>query len=107
MYNDNYIPVVAVRYSSPNRSECYYRAICIVSNSAMLSTGDTVIIKGKNFNERAKGVCESDTLFVDRKTLEMICCVISRNVDDLPDIAGKINIDWYTNEEVDNEQALL
>lgn len=107
MYNDDYIPVVAVRYSEASKSDHYYRSICIVPNSAMLSTGDAVIIEAEKYNERARGVCESDTLFVDRNTLEMICRVLSRNAYDLPTIAGKITIDWYTNKEVDNEQALL
>ena len=106
MHNDNYIPVVAVRYKLPDGFNC--SSICIVPNGAMISTGDIALVEDHEFKgQKLKTVCRSDTVFVDRKTFDMICNVIGADENTLPKLIGKINIDWYTNKEVDNEQALL
>ena len=106
MYNDDYIPVVATRYKLPNGFNC--SSICIVPNGAMISAGDVVLIEDIEFEgQNIKAMCESDTVFVDRKTFDMICTVTGDDENTLPKLNGKVNIDWYTNKEVDNEQALL
>ena len=106
MYNDDYIPVVAVKCKLPN--DLNFSSICIVPDGAMISAGDVVLINDYEFKGRdIKAVCMSDTVFVDRKTFDMICNVIGADENTLPKLVGKINIDWYTNKEVDNEQALL
>lgn len=93
MNGNEYTAVIGVRrhkstHNAHNRySICKVPEGCIVNNGTMVFYGNDT---GTDFD---KGICVSDTLFVDRKTLELICMVTS-TLGDIPEVKALINLEW-------------
>lgn len=97
MLANDYTSVVAVRChkATPNAMNKYI--VCRVPDCAVLDRGDMVFYTSSDNTVHQKGVCVSDVLFLDSKTVEMLC-MVTNTVFPLPVIAGKISVNWYNNE---------
>lgn len=100
MDNFGYEAVVAVKYKNePVSGRANFR-VCGVPNGALINSGDLVLIKEQDVEGHFKGVCVSDALFLDHKTIDMICRIVPNQPLPLPVVEGKINIDWLVAKEV-------
>lgn len=98
-----YISVIAVKKSKETQNASDKFCICYVPRGASLDSGDLVLYGYPDTVAQHKGVCVSNTLFLDRETLDMVCRVMSTTPQMMPLIAGKITVNWYTNKEAANE----
>ena len=83
--SSNYTAVVAVRSMHNSRA-----MILEVPSGAFLDNKSMVLIDGG----REQGVCISDTVYLDEKTLNMICAVTNTELP-LNKVAAKVNYEWY------------
>ncbi len=83
--SSNYTAVVAVRSTHNSRA-----MILEVPSGAFLDNGSMVLIDGG----RKQGECISDTVYLDEKTLNMVCAVTNTELP-LEKVAGKVNYEWY------------
>lgn len=97
-----YFPVIAVKRNKETQGASDKFCICYVPNGASLNCGDLVLFGYPEADGQNKGVCVSNTLFMDRDTLEMVCRVTSTTPQMLPTVIGKITVNWYMNKEVEN-----
>lgn len=96
MLANDYTSVVAVRChkATPNAMNKYI--VCRVPDGAVLDRSDMVFYTSSDSAVHQKGVCVSDVLFLNSKTVEMLCTVTNTAYPP-PVIAGKISVDWYNN----------
>lgn len=107
--SSGYTAVVAVKckliHSDPNHPRFY---VCSVPPGAIVESGDVVFFGIPDENHSLKGVCVSDTLYLPQGTLEMACRVTNTQIETMPVLHGKANIEWYTvRKENAVEQNLL
>ena len=97
MDSSGYYTVVAVRKhkSTPNAHDRY--AICSVPNGCFLNPGCIVFYGNPDSSNYEKGVCVSDTLFVDAATLDVLRTVTSTPYP-IPEIKGKVFVEWVCTE---------
>ena len=93
MSNDLYRAVVGVRLRNPEPFSGKYR-ICTVPNGKSLSAGDVVYIGGDDSSKYEKGMCVSDTLFVDERTLDLLR-IFTLPVSDTLEVKGVVHVEWY------------
>lgn len=101
MDNSGYTAIVAVRRhkATPNSHDRF--AICSVPCGQVLGSGDIVFYGMDSGADYEKGVCVSDSMFVDQKTLEMLCTVTSGMPHSIPGIKAKVNVDWFVPAKID------
>ena len=97
MLSNDYTSVVAVRSHKATPVSANKYIVCRVPDVAVLNRGDMVFYTSGDNSMSQKGVCVSDVLFLDSKTVEMLCAVTSTAYP-LPVVAGKISVDWYNKE---------
>ena len=93
MSNDLYRAVIGVRLRNPELFSVKYR-ICTVPNGKSLNAGDVVYIGGDDPSKYEKGICVSDTLFVDERTLDLLRIFASPESDTF-EVKGVVRVDWY------------
>lgn len=101
MDNSGYSAIVAVRRhkATPNSIDRF--CVCSVPCGQILNDGD-IVFYGTDANaDYEKGVCVSDSMFVDQKTLEMLCTVTSGLPHSIPEIKAKVKVDWFIPANID------
>lgn len=93
MSENGYTAVVGVRKrktaSDPHERFC----VCRVPDGKIVDAAALVLYGADDCSEYEKGVCISDTLFVDSKTLELLQTVTG-SAETLPEIKALINLEW-------------
>ena len=100
-----YTAVVGVRKSkaTPNAQNRF--CVCRVPDGWTVDNG-TMILYGYDGNsENEKGICVSDTMFIDNKTLDLICTVASAP-GPLPVIKAMINLKWLEAKDLNKEKGV-
>ena len=96
--NSAYTAVVAVRRRKTASEQTERFCICRVPDGKMVNNSDLVLFGPDNAPDFEKGICVSETIFVDPQTLEMLQTV-TNSLEVLLEIKALIHIDWFNQQE--------
>lgn len=105
MDNYGYTAIVGVRKSKATPNSQNRFCVCRVPDGWTVDNGAMILYGYDGNNENEKGICISDTMFVDDKTLDMICTVTSA-FGPLPSVKAMINLRWLDPKEADKEKEV-
>ena len=95
MNDSGFTAIVAVRKRKTTQVSPERYDICKVPDGRVIEKGNMVFYGSPNSGEFEKGICVSDSLFVDAKTLDMLL-MITHSPDQIKEIKAKISVEWIS-----------
>ena len=99
-----YTAVVGVRKrkAAPNAQDRF--CVCRVPDGSVVDNSALVLFGNDDGSELEKGICVSETIFVDKTTLDLICAVTG-TTEPLPEVKAIINLNWISTNKPQSKEV--